>query len=530
MTAEERLAKVRHIVVVMMENRSFDHMLGYLSLPDTPNRIDEVRGLRGPDQDVNVDAEGGEHPIHAFDTQDHKVQRRGEPLDKMLDPDHSPAGVKKQIGERMDGFVREYVESRAKRGYEDFPRELWGVPMGYYTAKDVPVYDHLAHNYCLCDAWHASIPGDTWPNRCYSIAGRQGDSVWKQSNLFRRLAEKSSLIAKLRSVPVYDLEAFTRWLQPEQWRWYSHDPSTLRAVDPEYRRFSDLKLDNFTWFNRRRWAPTKILQEDVLHIVAADSFLDDAAKGELREVSWIDPNFFDVNVLDPHSNDDHPPSDILAGQQFVLDVYETLRRSPNWGDTVLVITYDEHGRFYDHVRPPAATDDPRHETLGVRVPALVVGPRVTRGVHHEAPGDEAWEHTALIRSILLRFHPDPERALAEMGDRVAERTAHIGLMLEDEPRTDLPPEATDPRERPEPEERLREWRAEAREARLPSGESASVAPDGAGQPVVTTEWQQEYLKFATAMREAGMQPNELSERQRAKGPEEPGPPAEPQPA
>ena len=63
-------------------------------------------------------------------------------------------------------------------------------------------------------------------------------------------------------------------------------------------------------------------------IVARDSFLDDAAKGELRDVSWIDPNFIDLNVLDPNSNDDHPPSDIRAGQAFILELYEALRAQP----------------------------------------------------------------------------------------------------------------------------------------------------------------------------------------------------------
>ena len=84
-------------------------------------------------------------------------------------------------------------------------------------------------------------------------------------------------------------------------------------------------------------------------IVTHDSFLDDAAKGELRDVSWIDPNFIDLSVLDPNSNDDHPPSDVKAGQALVLELYEALANSPNWEDTVLVIVYDEHGGFYDHV-------------------------------------------------------------------------------------------------------------------------------------------------------------------------------------
>ena len=504
MTPEERLRQVKRIVVLMMENRSFDHMLGYLSLPETPRRMGNVRGLRGPREDVNPDPEGGEHPIHAFDTQDEDFQRKGEALDKRLDPDHSVNGVKRQLENGNKGFVLNYVESRLKKGWRDFPRELWNAPMGYYTGRDVPVYDHLARNYCVCDAWHSSIPGDTWPNRCYSIAGEQGETVWKQSELFRRLKERLSVLSRLENAPIYDLEAFTRLLQREDWRWYSHDPATLRAVDEEYRDFDDLKLDNFAWFNRRGWAPTKILQEDVLGIVAEDSFLDDVAKGQLRPLSWIDPNFFDLDVLDPHSNDDHPPSDILAGQEMAFDVYDALRKSKHWEDTVLVITYDEHGGFYDHVPPPAATDDKRHETLGVRVPALIVGPRVRKGVCHEAPGGEAWEHTALIRSILLAFHPHPQEAIAEMGGRAAARTAHLGEMLEDEPRTDLPDEAVDRDDDTRPETRLRRWREEARAARFPRDRAKALAPDGAGQVLVTTDFQQDYLKYARAMREAGL--------------------------
>jgi phospholipase C len=507
MTPEERLVQVKHIVVLMMENRSFDHMLGYLSLPATPNRMEEVRGLRAPDRDVNPAPDGGERAIFPFDTKNADFQREGEALEKRLDPSHSIDSVKRQIGKAMDGFVLDYVETRRPEDWKDeggFPPRLWGAPMGYYTGKDVPVYDHLARNYCICDAWHSSIPGDTWPNRSYSIAGRDGDSVWEQSGLFQRLKERLSVLAEVERLPIFDLEAFTQLLDPDDWRWYSHDPSILRAVDPAYRDFDDLKLDNFSWFKRKRWAPAKILLEDVLEIVAEDSFLDDVANGELRKVSWIDPNFFDLPVLDTNSNDDHPPSDILAGQQLVFDVYHALRNSRNWEDTVLVVTYDEHGGFYDHVRPPDVTDAPPHETLGVRVPALVAGPRVRKHVCHEAPGGEAWDHTALIRSILMAFHPDPEQAIQTMGGRVAGRTAHLGMMLEDAPRGDLPAGNPGDGDIDDLEERLSDWRDEVREARFPDHGGPGAAPDAAGRKVVTTEFQQDYIKFSRAMREAGL--------------------------
>jgi phospholipase C len=252
---------------------------------------------------------------------------------------------------------------------------------------------------------------------------------------------------------------------------------------------------------------TRVAEERVLDIVASDSFLDDAVKGQLRKVSWIDPNFIDVKVLDPHSNDDHPPSDILAGQQLVFDVYDALMKSPGWKDTVLVVTYDEHGGFYDHVLPPAVSDDSGYKTLGVRVPALVVGPRVRNFVCHEAfsggtgtQPEEAWDHTALIRSILkVCLGEKAQQAIDAMGGRVKNRRAHLGLMLHDEPRTDIPREASDARLR------LRQWQHEAREARLPPDRGErSVAPDGAGHPLVLSDFQEEFVGFAAAMRVAGL--------------------------
>jgi phospholipase C len=310
-------------------------------------------------------------------------------------------------------------------------------------------------------------------------------------------------IPKLRSFPLYNQKAFTRHLQDKQWRWYSHDPGTLRAADGEYRRPKNLYQDNFTWFDRRQLdRRTLLLEERVLDIVSKDSFLDDAAKGDLRAVSWIDPNFVDVSVLDPHSNDDHPPADILAGQQLVYEVYDALRNSPNWDDTLLVVTYDEHGGFYDHVTPPAVADHAEYETLGLRVPALVVGPRVKRFVCHEPPDEDAWDHTALIRSALMVALKDHQPAIDAMGGRVAGRKAHLGHMLEDAPLS-----ARRRRSRGSPEEALVEWRERARGLRrAASPGELSKAPDGAGQPFVLTDLQDDMLTFSAALRESGRVP------------------------
>jgi phospholipase C len=301
--------------------------------------------------------------------------------------------------------------------------------MGYYAAQDLPTYDLLARGFCVCDSWHSSIPGDTWPNRLFALAGRDGPRT--PPRFLERIAEAVGHgVSQLENAPIFDVEAFTRHLADEQWRWYSHDPATLRAADKRYREFDHPDRGNFAFFDRQRMSVvTRLLEEP---IVASDSFLDDAAAGRLREVSWIDPNFIDLKVLDPGSNDDHPPSDIRAGQSLVLEVYEALRSSPCWEDTLLVVVYDEHGGFYDHVAPPAlrVQDGLGHKTYGVRVPALVVGPRVPQQVCHEL-----FDHTTLMKTILLRFASDPEQAIARMGVRVAD-ASHLGVVLADASRAD----------------------------------------------------------------------------------------------
>jgi len=160
--------------------------------------------------------------------------------------------------------------------------------------------------------------------------------------------------------------------------------------------FDGLQRDNFAYFDRRRVSDLTEWAEGA--ITARDSFLDDVARGQLRDVSWIDPNFVDVSVLEAISNDDHPPSSVLNGQSLVLEIYEALYKSTAWEDTMLVIVYDEHGGFYDHVHPPPALDDPEFRTLGVRVPAIVVGPRVRQQVCHTL-----FDHPTLIKTILNRF-------------------------------------------------------------------------------------------------------------------------------
>ncbi|MFL5862760.1 MAG: alkaline phosphatase family protein [Solirubrobacteraceae bacterium] len=489
--ALDRLRQIKHIVVVMMENRSFDHMLGYLSLPDAAGVVPnaEINGLTGPDVNFNLGPDGTRIPITPFDADGNEVQRRGEALQKSLDPDHSPHGVATQLGAKgadgaypMDGFVRAFASSRNPTA--GVGKDLWIVPMGYYTGKDLPAYDFLARNYCVCDNWHSSIPGDTWPNRLYSLAATNAEAA--REDFFEKIKHLFASMP-LGNAPIFNVRTFTHELQPTQWRWYSHDPATLRAADGYYRDLDKgLMRGNFAYFDRKKMSFATEALEDP--IVGHDSFLDDAAKGQLRDVSWIDPNFIDLRILDPNSNDDHPPTDIRAGQAFILEIYDALARSPHWEDTMLVVVYDEHGGFYDHVSPPPVDDGSGYPSLGVRVPAMIVGPRVSNTVCHET-----LDHTVLIKTILTRFAADPDQAAQRMGTRV-QNAEHLGIVLEDAPRAGIP--AHD-----EVRSALDDWRTKARADRRAAPDRApSPAPDGAGRPLVLHDFQEDFGRFALAMR------------------------------
>jgi phospholipase C len=503
------LEKVKHIVVVMMENRSFDQMLGYLRLAGVP----DVNGLTG--DEFNEDAEGNRYPVFQWGQDQTSFHPTQDTTGKVLDPCHSPKCVAQQLENNNGGFVKNFLATRRDKNGRPttVPPEFRGLPMGYYSNEHLPAYDYLAHKYCVCDAWHASIPGDTWPNRLFSLAAQAGVSITERGWLHSVIAwikrERIPIpgISKIGNVPIYDVPAFTRQLAPDQWRWYSHDPATLRGADSRYREFAAgaLNRENFAFFDRKKMG----LLTDVLEGAAVelhDGFLDDAAKGQLRDVSWIDPNFIDLKILDPNSNDDHPPTDLRAGQAFILELYDALVNSRDWQDTLLVIVYDEHGGFYDHMPAPVSpfsNDNSTYATLGVRVPAIVIGPRVKNEVCHTL-----FEHTTLIATILRRFAADPAQALAQMPSRVAQ-APHLGGLLGSEPRPEMLAVDQLNADITALRSNLDQWRTQARQnRRARSGQPASDIDGGAGWRQELHDWQEQFLGFALAMRANGLPPGQ----------------------
>ena len=461
-----RLEAIDHIVVLMLENRSFDHMLGYLSLPPGEGgrgRAD-IDGLRGPAVDVNT-CDGSTYAIHHLD----RTRLAGE----VEDPDHSGASVDEQLAGGGGGFVANFARisaARARQSGQPVPDP--GLVMGYYDAGDLPVYDHLAAEYCVVDRWFSSVPGATWPNRLYSIAGRAAGS-------------RDDI-----SPPLYSLPSFVRHLDERgvDWRWYSFDPGTLRAIDPAY-RFT--RHERFAYLDARTLSPKERAAGELTE--EGPSFLDDVAAGKLPSVSWIDPRFKDLRVLGPDSNDDHPPSDVLAGQELVLTIYNALSAGPAWPRTLFAIVYDEHGGFYDHVAPPEALDDdPHFRRLGVRVPAILVSPLVARGGSSSAllgPGVH-FDHTSLIKTILMRFC-NADARIPAMSARVAAAN-HLGHLL-----TGGPPRPTLPDHAPVTAH-VSDWRSGWESARYGDPLAASRAPGR------LTDLQSGYCEMVRRLREAGL--------------------------
>jgi phospholipase C len=138
-----------------------------------------------------------------------------------------------------------------------------------------------------------------------------------------------------------------------------------------------------------------------------DDFFTRAAEGSLPQVTFVEPI---LTALTTIGNDDHPPADIAGGQAFLSTVYTALAASPQWSKSLLIVTYDEHGGFFDHVSPGTATDErPEFRQLGFRVPSLVVGPRVRRGTIEKTPFD----HVSVAATLTNRFGLEP------LNDRVS---------------------------------------------------------------------------------------------------------------
>lgn len=353
------------IVVVILENRSFDHMLGYLNLPGL-GRI-PLEGLQSDPQWLEQHANSGVEPF-AFSVQ------------QIDDPPHEEATIAIQIGSPafpggphpMNGFVESYLMRRP-------PPSDRRLVMGYYTEAEVPAFDFFARHYTVCDHWFSSLPTGTQANRLMAMSGTT--SLIDNAPLF------------LPDQPlVYD------WLTEHGVSWCVYQSGDFLPFFALMKRWQDeiaisLALDALVPHAHPRFRRYRNFARDW------------TAEQNMPSVIFIEPEYTDGPHFAP--NDDHPPTGISRGQALVTDIYSALTSNPaRWARTLLLVTYDEHGGFYDHVSPlniptPIAGhgSTPVFLTTGVRVPVFAISPLVDPATVYSAPLD----HTSVLQLLADKY-------------------------------------------------------------------------------------------------------------------------------
>src|SRR5215218_5039083 len=308
-----------HVVVVMMENRSFDHLLGWR------------RGVDGRQAGLTyLDRDGNPHKTFPLAPDFAGCAYH--------DPDHTYEGGRIQYnGGACDGFL------------QSGPSDVFAI--GYYRRRDLPFLGEAAVRFTVCDRYFSAFMGPTQPNRLYVHAAAtdrevNGGASSVSPTIWDRLAERG----------VRARYYFSNYSVLE-WCW----PGKYKSINLPFSRF-----------------------------------LADCRSGRLPHVAYVDPAF--------GVNDDHPTGDIRTGEYFLNQVYRAVTTSPAWRRTLLIVTYDEWGGFFDHVPPAIAPDaDPRWALRGFRVPCLLISPFARRG--YVAHG--VYDHASILKLIEWRWKLAP---------------------------------------------------------------------------------------------------------------------------
>jgi phospholipase C len=360
---------IQHVIVLMLENRSFDHMLGGLS-----DAIDGLDGVpkTGEPRRSNSDSDGTPYE-----------QVAGASRILKYDPKHELEHTLHQLSDGNTGFVDDFARAHPLSQPAD-RAEI----MKYFADGTLPALHSLAKNFAVCDRWFSSLPGPTWPNRFFVHSG---------TSLGRVSMPEGILDANLHW---YDQTTLYDRLNENNKRWriyYGDIPQSLMLVH----QLEPVNVANYS----------KML-----------NFFQDAA-GELK--NFPDYCFIEPSYYQPGASDNHPPHDILEGERLLADIYNAIRRNDRlWKTCLFVVLFDEHGGFYDHVTPPPAIAPDHHKDeydfsqLGLRVPAILVSPFVKTGVIHTV-----LDHTSLLKYLIDKWDLGP------LGERVARANTFKDLIL-----------------------------------------------------------------------------------------------------
>lgn len=396
---------IKTIVVLVQENRSFDHMLGWMKQLNP-----EINGVTGEQW----------NPISTADPNSAKVffQNNAEYVDP--DPGHSYQEIREQIfGNSTDTSADPPPMNGFAQQAESIEKGMSRTVMNGFRPEALPVYKALVSEFAVFDRWFASVPASTQPNRLYVHSATSHGAM---SNESKKLIEGYAQKTIFDSIAESGLDFGI---------YYQNLPSTLF-----YRNLRKLKYT------------TKFHRYDL-------EFKSHAKHGKLPNYVVIEQRYHDLK-LSP-GNDDHPSKDVGEGQKFVKEVYEVLRSSPQWNEMLFIITYDEHGGFYDHVPTPVknvpSPDDIvgsepyyfKFDRLGVRVPTIMISPWINKGtVVHGPTGpypSSEFEHSSIPATVKKIFNLK--------SGFLTKRDAWAGtfegiLQLRDSPRTDCPDKLPEP--------------------------------------------------------------------------------------
>ncbi|GAB4845758.1 Non-specific phospholipase C6 [Ancistrocladus abbreviatus] len=362
--AQQPSTPIKIVVVLVMENRSFDHIIGWMKKSINP----AINGVTGKEC----------NPISTKDISSQSICFTNDAEYVDPDPGHSFDDVTRQVFgsspiPSMTGFVEQALS---------MSQNLSETVMKGFKPENVPVYASLVQEFAIFDRWFSSIPGPTQPNRLFVYSATSHGAI---SHVKKQLALGFPQKTIFDSIEENGVD-FGIYFQTA--------PTTLL-----YRNLRKLK-----------YIP-KFHQYDL-------KFKEHARDGKLPPLTVIEPRYFDLK--DKPANDDHPSHDVANGQKLVKEVYETLRASPQWNETLLVITYDEHGGFFDHVQTPyvnvpnpdgntgPAPSFFKFDRLGVRVPTIMVSPWIKKGTVISKPKgptpDSEFEHSSIPATIKKVFN------------------------------------------------------------------------------------------------------------------------------
>jgi phospholipase C len=386
-----QLGAIKHIVNLMLENRSFDQMLGFL-YESTGNRSPSnqpFEGLTG--NESNPDDAGREVKVYKVDpASTHSYLMPG------ADPGEGFHNTNYQLFCTDDpvkgavptnkGFIINFKAAIASDQAKHYKDTLPGTDpseiMGMYTPDMLPVMSGLAKGFAVADHWFSSVPTQTIPNRAFAgAATSQGHldnavKVFTCPSIFGRLSQNKI-----------------------DWAIYGYNRDPLTRLD-----YTDIQSADESHFGHFRDFQTR------------------AAAGTLPAYTFLEPSWGSAG------NSQHPNYDVALGEQLIHDVYYALRDGPGWKDTLLIINYDEHGGNYDHVPPPWGAVPPDSSVgewgfdfsrFGIRVPALLVSPRIAAGTVFRAK-QGIIDHTSVLKTIERRWKLDPltarDKAAPDLGD------------------------------------------------------------------------------------------------------------------